>query len=129
MYVTTNFCEDDSLDLDTLLIQIQGAVRSRWYQLGKALEIDKEILDKCTNYPPEESIVEILDQWIKNFPGRPTWRDVSNALRQIDLQQLANDIEMVYKTGNNIITTGIPVCACMLILIHVFNQCGCTQCM
>jgi hypothetical protein len=53
----------------------------------------------CTNYPPEESIVEILDQWLRNFPGRPTWRDVTSALRKISLQQLANDIEMVYKAG------------------------------
>ena len=44
--------------------------------------------------------MEILDQWLRNFPARPTWHDVTNALRKIDLQQLANDIEMVYETGN-----------------------------
>ena len=92
--------QDDSLNLDTLLIQVQGAVTSRWYQLGEALEVNKDVLDKCSNYPPEESIVEILDQWLRNFPGRPTWRDVANALRKFGLQQLANDIEMVYETGN-----------------------------
>ena len=94
--------EDDSLNLDTLLIQIRGAVTSRWYQLGEALEVSKEVLDKCTNYPPEESIVEILDQWLRNFPGSPTWRAIAVALRKIDLQQLANDIEMVYETGTYI---------------------------
>ena len=51
------------------------------------------------NYPPEESIVEILDQWLRNFHGHPTWHDVANALRRTGLQQLANDIEIVYKTG------------------------------
>ena len=45
--------------------------------------------------------MEVLDQWLRNFPGRPTWRDVANALRKIGLQQLANDIEMVYETGKN----------------------------
>ena len=98
--MTEFIAKDDSLNLDTLLIQIRGAVTSRWYQLGLALEINKDVLDKCTNYPPEESIVEVLDQWLRNFPGRPTWRDVANALRQIDLQQLADDIDMVYETGN-----------------------------
>ena len=68
--------------------------------MGKALGVDEDVLDRCTNYPPEESIVEILDQWLRNFPGRPTWRDVANAVRKINLQQLANDIEMVYETGN-----------------------------
>ena len=53
--------------------------------------------------------MEVLDQWLRNFPGRPTWRDVANALREIGLQQLANDIEMVYETGNNIILDPIVV--------------------
>ena len=78
---------------------MQGTVTPRWYQLGKALEVNKDVLDRCTNYHPEESIVEILDHWLRNFPGHPTWRDVANALRKIDLQQLADDIEMVYETG------------------------------
>ena len=106
MHVITSlfsFTQDDSLNLDTLLIQVRGGVTQWWYQLGEALEVSKDVLDKCTNYPPEESIVEILDQWLRNFPGHPTWRDVANALRKIGFQQLANDIEMVYETGNNII--------------------------
>ena len=96
-----NFDADDSLNLDTLLIQVQGAVTPHWYQLGQVLEVSKDVLDRCSNYPPEESIVEVLDQWLRNYSGRPTWRDVANALRKIGLQQLANDIEMVYETGKN----------------------------
>ena len=92
--------KDDSLNLDTLLIQLQAAVTPRWYQLGEALEVNKEVLDRCSNCPPEGSIVEILDQWLRNFSGRTTWRDVANALRKIDLHHLANDIERVYETGN-----------------------------
>ena len=48
--------------------------------------------------------MEVLDQWLRNFPGRPIWRDVANALRRIGLQKLANDIEMVYETGINYYT-------------------------
>ena len=99
MYLTDFIDKDDSLNLDTLLIQIRGAATSCWYQLGEALEVNKDVLDKCSNYPPEENIVEILDQWLRNFPGRPTWRDVANALRKIGLHQVASDIEMVYETG------------------------------
>ena len=86
--------------MDILLIQLRGAVTSRWHQLGEALEVNKEVLDRCSKYTSEESIVEILDEWLRNFSGHPTWRDVANALRKIDLHQLANDIEMVYETGN-----------------------------
>ena len=114
-YLNIKFDEDDSLNLDTLLIQIQGAVTSRWYQLGKALGVDKDALNKCTNYPPEESIVEILDQWLRNFPGRPTWRDVTNALRKINLQQLANDIDLVYETGNQNLMHMVVPAACSVI--------------
>ena len=51
--------------------------------------------------------MEVLDQWLRNFPGRPTWRDVANVLRRIGLQKLANDIEMVYETGKNNINASI----------------------
>ena len=46
--------------------------------------------------------MEVLDQWLRNFPGRPTWRDVTNALRKINLQQLADDIDKIYEIGNKI---------------------------
>ena len=75
--------------------------------MGEVLQVDKEVLDRCSNYPPEESIVEVLDQWLRNFPGSPTWRDVANALRKIALQQLADDIERVYETGNIIMIKGL----------------------
>ena len=90
---------DNTLDLDTLLIQIKAAVTSRWYQLGEALGINKELLDRYSGYPPEESIVEMLDQWLRCGPEKRTWRDVADALRKISLQQLAIDIEKIYETG------------------------------
>ena len=90
---------DDTLNLDTLLIQIKAAVTSMWYQLGEALGINKESLERHSNHPPDESIIEMLDQWLRSGPQRRTWRDVSNALRKIGQQQLASDIEKVYETG------------------------------
>ena len=70
-----------------------------WYQLGEALGIHKESLDRYSSRPPEESIIEMLDQWLRGGPQRRTWRDVADALRKINLQLLANDIEKVYETG------------------------------
>ena len=82
-----------------MLIQIKAAVTSRWYQLGEALGIDKESLDRYSSHPPEESIIEMLDRWLRNGQEKRTWRDVADALKKIGLQQLANDIEKVYDTG------------------------------
>ena len=97
--MSSDTCTDDTLNLDTLLIQIKVAVTSRWYQLGKALGVNKESLDKYSTHPPEESIIEILDQWLRSGQQRRTWKDVSDALRKIGHQQLASDIEKVYVTG------------------------------
>ena len=38
-----------------------------------------------------------------NGPQRQTWRDVTDALRKIGLQQLVSDIEKVYETGKTLI--------------------------
>ena len=90
---------DNSLNLDTLLIQIKAAVTLRWYQLGEALGVNKESLDRYSTHPLEESIIEMLDQWLRSGSQRRTWREVSAALRKIGHHQLASDIEKVYETG------------------------------
>ena len=82
-----------------MLIQIKATVTSKWYQLGEALGVNKESLERYSTHPLEESIIEMLDQWLRSGPQRRTWRDVSNALRKIGHQQLASDIEKVYETG------------------------------
>ena len=56
-------------------------------------------MDKSIKYPPEESIIEVLDNWLRNHAGQPTWREVAEALREIGLHQLAFNIEKVYDTG------------------------------
>lgn len=90
---------DDSLNLDFLLMQIKREITQHWYQFGKALGVESKVLEKCSQHPPEESIVEVCDHWLRNHTGKPTWREVAEALRQIKFQSLAFDIENVYKTG------------------------------
>ena len=90
---------DDSLNLDSLLIQIKPEVTPNWYKFGEAIGVDDKVLDRCIPYPPEESIVEVCDHWLRNHSGKPTWREVAEALGQTNFQQLAFDIEKVYETG------------------------------
>ena len=52
---------DKSLNLDSLLIQIRSQVTPKWYHFGLAVGISKEKLDEFANFPPDESIVEMLD--------------------------------------------------------------------
>jgi hypothetical protein len=69
------------------------------HQFGVALGVEKEVLDRCLNYPPEQSIVEILDHWLMSKEWN--WRDVARALRQIEHHQLAKEIENIDKTGHD----------------------------
>lgn len=93
--------DTQSVDLDMLLIQLRPTVSSRWYQFGEAAGIGKDVLDSyAKSCPPGDCIVEMLDYWVRNSDaGKPTWKDVARVLREIGLEQLADDIESVYSTG------------------------------
>ena len=91
-----------SLNLDSLLIQLQDKVTQKWHQFGAALGVEKEILDHCLSYPPEQSIVEMLDHWLRNCDlEKRNWREVARALRQIKYKELAKEIESVDKIGHH----------------------------
>lgn len=102
IFMYTQCHVDDSLTLDSLLIQLRSQVTPNWYKFGLAVGIAKEVLDKYTSYPSEECIVEMLDYWLRNHHNKPTWKDVAVALKKIELFQLAEDIMNVYKTGIHI---------------------------
>ena len=92
----------EPLDLDSLLIRLKGKVTEKWYQFGVALGVEKETLDQCLKYPPEQSIVEVLDHWLRSCDcEKRSWRDVARALRQIEHHQLAKEIESINKTGHH----------------------------
>ena len=107
---STTFLSDDSLNLDTLLIQLRSEVTLKWREFGQAIGLAEELLDEYSMHPPEECIVEVLDVWLRNYNcsdrdtdnnnirRKPTWRDVAKALREIELHQLADNI--LDKNGN-----------------------------
>ena len=101
-YITIFFIlnnTDTLLNLDSLLIQLQAEVTPKWYQFGEAIGMNKETLNKYTNYSDDQCIIEVLDYWLTNHSGQPTWREVAKILRGIGLQRLAYDIEGIYETG------------------------------
>ena len=62
-----------------------------------AAGVPVDTLNKYFNCTPEESIVEVLDYWLRQ--GGKTWRDVADVLNEIHLQELAKKILKVYDTG------------------------------
>ena len=89
---------DIALSLDSLLIQLQDKVTQEWHVFGIALGIEKEVLDCYLNYPPEQSIVEILDHWLRK-DVEPTLGEIAKALKQINHHKLAEEIESIDETG------------------------------
>ena len=85
------------LNLDTLLIQVRDQVTPLWYEFGVAAGVPIDTLNKCLNCTPEESIVEVLDYWLRQ--SKKTWRDVACILNEIHIQELAETILKVYDTG------------------------------
>ena len=91
---------DQAINLDILLIQLKPTVTDKWYQFGEAIGVPKEILEECTRYPTDQSLVEILDNWLRNHSGQPSWKEIAEALTKIGLQELSRNIKHVYETGD-----------------------------
>ena len=86
------YCMNKCLDLDSLLIQLRDNITPQWYEFGVVVGVPKEILDKCSDYPPDQCIVEVLDYWLVHYHRQLTWRDVAHALKEIQLHRLAEYI-------------------------------------
>ena len=92
----------DGITLNKLVILLREQVGSKWHEFGEAVGIDDMVLDSiASTCSPENYFIELLDYWLKYCDEKPTWSDVADALYDIDLQKLAQDIEQVYKTGKN----------------------------
>lgn len=89
---------DESLNLDSLLIQLSDQVTPKWHEFGVAVGIPEGLLDQYSNYPADERLIEVLNYWLSNHQN-PTWRDVAKLLHDIELCELAEGIMNVYETG------------------------------
>lgn len=96
--VTDDHNPDENLNLDSLLIQLRAQVTPKWYEFGTAIGMPAELLNQYSSYPRDECLIEILNYWLNNRQS-PTWRDVAEVLRDIELRELAEGIMNVYKTG------------------------------
>jgi hypothetical protein len=96
--VTKNNNPDESLNLDSLLIQLRAHVTPKWHQFGTAIGVPEELLDQYSSYPADERLIEILNYWLNDHQN-PTWRDIARVLHDTELHELAESIMSVYETG------------------------------
>ena len=88
-----------SCNLDNLLIQLRSEVTPYWFQFGIVIGMDEATLEKYSKYPPEQCLIEVIAFWVRIHDNKPTWRGVSDVLKEIKLNKLAEDILKVYETG------------------------------
>lgn len=85
--------EYTNINLDNLLIHLREDVTPKWYKLGEIIGIPKETLDKYSEHPPEQCIIEVLDYWLMLYSDKLMWKDVAHALEELNLHQLSKKIK------------------------------------
>ena len=80
------------LHLDQLLSKLRSQVSPKWRQFGFAVRVPVETLNELTSYQEEQRLSEIANYWMKQHQGRLTWREVARIMKEIDLNDLAEEI-------------------------------------
>lgn len=88
------------MNLDIVLMQLEP-VRGSWHQLGVALGVASATLSNIASQcgSQEECMVEMIDAWLLGHRDKPTWTELSNALKMINQSDLSKAIKQVYKIG------------------------------
>ena len=67
----------------SLVCVLRGQVSSKWYIFGLALGVPKQFLNQLKCDSDEECLGEVLDYWLKQHPGKPTWQEIMDAKNRI----------------------------------------------
>ena len=85
------------MNLDNLLIHLRDEVTPKWYELGEIIGVPKESLDKYSEHPPDQCIIEVLDYWLMLYRDKLTWKDVAHALKEINFHQLSEKVLQIHE--------------------------------
>ena len=58
-----------------------------------------EQLEEASSLDASSKMIEITDHWMRECSGKPTWRELADALKTIGEVQLAQQLMQIYKTG------------------------------
>ena len=62
------------------------------YHLGVAIGVPNKTLDQLCDYSEDDCLVKVLDYWLKNHPDQPTWKELADAVADLQDYELANSI-------------------------------------
>ncbi len=84
-----------------MLIELRS-VSSKWKEFGKQLQFTSSELQQMkvsSDGTDFGAFIELCDNWLRKTE-KPTWKMLAQALKNIDEQQLSENILKIYKTGN-----------------------------
>ena len=87
------------MNLDLLLIVLKIELTPRWYEFGLVVGVPKDVLDSYLGYPSDQCLIELLDYWLRHHPGQLTWKEVAQALREMEIYNLAEKALQISTTG------------------------------
>ena len=96
---THNYTGLSIVNLDLLLILLKEEITPRWYEFGLVVGVPKEVMDSYSGHPSDQCLIELLDYWLRHHPGQLTWREVAQALREIEFYQLAEKALQISTIG------------------------------
>jgi hypothetical protein len=85
------------VDLDSLLILLKEELAPKWYDFGLVVGVPQELMDSYSGYPSDQCLTEVLDYWLRHHmdAGKMKWMDVANALKAVELNQLAEKAQQL----------------------------------
>ena len=78
---------DQPVNLNSLLLRLKSDTTTQWYLFGLAVGLPRNILEELKSYPREQRLVEVLDYWLRHYPGQPTWQEVVIAQEKVKFYQ------------------------------------------
>ena len=83
------------MDLDSLLILLKEELTPKWYDFGLVVGVPPEMMDSYSGYPLDQCLTEVLDYWLRHHAGTMKWTEVADALKAVELNQLAEKAQIL----------------------------------
>ena len=87
-------------NLSDLTMALCNRVADKWKRLGVYLGLPKAALDTIKRESSEDSLMEMLDCWLKQVTPPPSWVTIIEAIEALGDKQLAVELKTKYCTGS-----------------------------
>ena len=78
---------------------LREVMTQRWYEFGSVIGVPTDVMNGYLGHPSDQCLIELLDYWLRHHPGQLTWREVAQALKKMQLYQMAETALQISTTG------------------------------